>query len=112
VLGGGYLAVPRNAPHRAQALALVRHLLGRDAQAALARTLGWFSPRRDVELAAPDGVLGGYAAMRDAVRPRPGGSGYPALSRAWQEAFRAVVLDRVAPAAALAAGARRLAVGR
>ena len=97
VLGGGYLAVPRNSPHRAMALRLVHHLLGREAQGRFARELGWFSPRRDVPLADPHGVLGGYRAMRDGVRVRPERADYPRLSRAWQQAFRRVVLDREEP---------------
>jgi ABC-type glycerol-3-phosphate transport system substrate-binding protein len=105
VLGGGYLAVPRNAPHPAAAIALLGHLLGRDAQEHLARDLGWFSARGDVAIEA-GGLLGGYAAMRDRVRPRPRRPDYPRLSRLWQRAFRAVVFDGERPAAALEDAAR------
>src|SRR5437667_7152373 len=70
VLGGGYLAIPLNAPHREAAVALVRHLLGREVQTRLATELGWFSARGDVAVPA-GGVLDGFVAMRDAVRPRP-----------------------------------------
>jgi multiple sugar transport system substrate-binding protein len=101
VLGGGYLAVPRRSPRREGAFALVRHLLGHDAQARLARELGWFSPRRDVPMADPTGSLAGYEAMRGEVRPRPDRADYPRLSRAWQQAFRRVVLDRADPTVAL-----------
>ena len=101
VLGGGYVGIPRHAPHRKAALALLAHLLGRDAQARLARDLGWFSARRDVPLPAGD-LLAGYAAMADQVRPRPNLRDYPALSRRWQQAFRAVAFENVPPAKALA----------
>lgn len=106
VLGGGYLAIPRHAPHPQAAAALVRHLVGRDAQARLAHELGWFSARRDVEPGGGD-LLDGFVAMRDAVRPRPERRDYPALSKAWQEAFRAVAFARAEPAAALAAAGGR-----
>ncbi len=97
VLGGGYLAIPRNAPHADDALDLLGFLLGHDAQARLARELGWFSPRRDVPL-GDDALLAGFAAMRDQVRPRPERDDYRALSRAWQDAFRAIAFDGVPPA--------------
>jgi len=112
VLGGGYVALPRNAPHPAAALDLVRHLLGRDSQARLARELGWFSARRDVSPAAGGELLAGYAAMRDEVRPRPERADYPLISRLWQQAFRAVVFDRADPAATLHAAAAELAAGK
>jgi ABC-type glycerol-3-phosphate transport system substrate-binding protein len=109
VLGGGYVALPRNAPHPAAALDLVRHLLGRDSQARLARELGWFSARRDVSPAAGGDLLAGYAAMRDDVRPRPERPDYPLISRLWQQAFRAVVFDGADPASTLHAAAAALA---
>jgi ABC-type glycerol-3-phosphate transport system substrate-binding protein len=102
VLGGGYLAIPRSAPHPRAALALARHLLGRRAQRRLATGLGWFSPRRDVP--PPGGpLLAGYRAMRGDVRPRPEGPDYPALSRRWQEAVRAVAFRGADPDAVAAA---------
>jgi len=105
VLGGGYLGIPCNAPHRAAALRLVHHLLARDVQAELARRLGWFSPRRDVAVADGGEALAGFAAMRSEVRPRPARADYRALSRRWQEAFRAVVFEHRDPDAVLHAAA-------
>ena len=101
VLGGGYLGIPRNAPDPRGALELLRYLLSRDAQARLARDLGWFSARRDVPVGEQNEVLAGFAAMRDEVRPRPERPDYPRLSRAWQQAFRAVVFDGADPAVVL-----------
>ncbi len=101
VLGGGYIGIPRHAPDPDGALELVRHLLSRDVQARLARELGWFSARRDVDPAASNELLAGFAAMRDDVRPRPERADYPRISRAWQRAFRAVVFDGADPEAAL-----------
>src|SRR5439155_12584682 len=82
VLGGGYLAIPLNAPHRDVAVALVRHLLGREVQARLASELGWFPARRDVAVPA-GGVLDGFVAMREGCRPRPDAVDYPGLTREW-----------------------------
>jgi ABC-type glycerol-3-phosphate transport system substrate-binding protein len=112
VLGGGYLGLPNNAPHRAEALALVRHLLGHDVQQRFARELGWFSARRDVAVDAGGEAFGGFAAMRDVVHPRPEGVDYPVISRQWQEAFRAVAFSRADPEVALHAAAARLASER
>ncbi len=109
VLGGGYLGLPTNTPHRAAALALARHLLGRDVQQRFARELGWFSARRDVAVEAGGALLAGFAAMRDVVRPRPERADYPMISRQWQEAFRAVAFSHAPPEAALQAAAARLA---
>jgi len=112
VLGGGYLGIPRNAPHREAALALVHHLLAHDVQVAFAQRLGWFSPRRDVAVADGGEALAGFAAMRADVRPRPARPDYPALSRRWQEAFRAVVFEHRDPEAVLHAAARDAARDR
>jgi len=109
VLGGGYLGLPTNTPHRAAALALARHLLGRDVQQRFARELGWFSARRDVAVEAGGALLAGFAAMRDVVRPRPERADYTMISRQWQEAFRAVAFSHAPPEAALQAAAARLA---
>jgi ABC-type glycerol-3-phosphate transport system substrate-binding protein len=108
VLGGGYLAIPRAAPHRADALRLARYLIGQHAQQRLARELGWSSARRDVAPETSGEVLAGFAAMRDEVRPRPARADYPGLSRQWQEAFRAVVFEHADPAETLHAAAREL----
>jgi ABC-type glycerol-3-phosphate transport system substrate-binding protein len=106
VLGGAYVAIPKNAPHPDAALALLRHVLARETQARLARELGWFSPRSDVPVEGGP-ALSGFVAMRDAVRPRPDRPDYPALSRAWQDAFRDVAFQGTAPDAALAVAVRR-----
>jgi len=102
VLGGGYLAIPRAAPHREQALSLARFLLGRHAQQRLAQEAGWFSARRDVQLKDAAGVLTGFLEMRKDVRPRPERKDYPRLSHAWQKAARAVLFEHAEPAQALA----------
>jgi len=111
VLGGGYLGIPRYAPHPDGARALVRHLLGRDAQSRLARELGWFSARRDVGVGSSP-LFEGFAAMKDDVRPRPARTDYAELSRLWQRAFRAVVFEHADPEATLRAAARELARSR
>jgi len=106
VLGGGYLALPRSAPHRADATRLARYLIGRHAQERLSRELGWFSAHRDVPVNADRDLLAGFAAMRTHVHPRPERGDYPRLSRLWQQAFRAVVFEHADPAATLHAAAR------
>ncbi|HEY8514617.1 MAG TPA: extracellular solute-binding protein [Candidatus Binatia bacterium] len=112
VLGGGYLALARNTARPDAALRLARYLLSREVQERLGRELGWFSARRDVPPGEGSPLLAGFAAMRGALRSRPERPDYPALSRAWQEAFRAVVFDGVAPDAALAAARERTRAAR
>ena len=90
----------------------MHHLLARDVQAELARRLGWFSPRRDVAVVDGGEALAGFAAMRSEVRPRPARADYPALSRRWQEAFRAVVFEHRDPDAVLHAAASEAARNR
>lgn len=107
-LGGGYLAIPVNAPHRDDAVAFVRFLLSRSVQERFARELGWFSARRDVPFGGGAPLLAGYAEMSADVRPRPERPDYPEISRQWQRAFRRVVFDGVAPSQALAEGQRAL----
>ena len=84
VLGGGYVAVPKNAPHHAEAIRLIRYLLRRSTQQRLARRLGWLSPRHDVRASDPEHLLAGFLAMRGDVRPRPRRKDYPLVSRLWQ----------------------------
>jgi ABC-type glycerol-3-phosphate transport system substrate-binding protein len=111
VLGGGYLGVPRNAPHRQAALALLGFLLSRDVQQRFARELGWFSARRDVAMASSDELLAGYRESRSFARPRPERADYPEISRLWQEAFRAVAFGGEDPDEALRAAARAMRGG-
>jgi ABC-type glycerol-3-phosphate transport system substrate-binding protein len=110
VLGGGYLGVPLHAPRPQAAMRLLTYLLSRDVQRRLGREVGWFSARRDVP-PADDPLLAGFAAMRVDLHLRPERADYPQLSRAWQEAFRAVVFDGVEPAAALGRAARSMESG-
>lgn len=108
VLGGGYIAVPRSAPHRAAAVRLARYLVSRPVQRRFRHELGWFSARRDIPVEGSGELLAGFAAMRDDVHPRPERRDYPRLSRLWQQAFRAVVFEHADPAATLHAAAQRL----
>lgn len=109
VLGGGYIAVPRGAPHRAAAVRLARYLIGAHAQQRLHRELGWFSPRRDIAVEGSARGLEGFAEMKDDVRARPERPDYLRLSRLWQQAFRKIVFEGADPAATLHAAAHELA---
>jgi ABC-type glycerol-3-phosphate transport system substrate-binding protein len=108
VLGGGYLAIPRSAPHRADAVRLTRYLISQPAQERFARELGWFSARRDVAVNGSGDLLAGFVALRDQVRLRPERVDYQRLSRLWQQAFRSVVFEHADPAATLHAAQRQL----
>jgi ABC-type glycerol-3-phosphate transport system substrate-binding protein len=106
VLGGGYIAIPRSAPHPEAALGLARFLLRQQVQRRLGERLGWFSARHDVAVQNRGDLLAGFQAMRSHVRPRPERADYPRLSRAWQQAFRAVAFEGTDVDAALRRAAR------
>jgi ABC-type glycerol-3-phosphate transport system substrate-binding protein len=108
VLGGGYIAIPRSAPHPTAAVALARYLISRPVQERFVRELGWFSARRDVAVSGFGDQLAGFVAMRDHVRPRPERVDYLRLSRLWQRAFRSVVFEHADPVATLHAAQRDL----
>ena len=111
VLGGGYIGIPRSAPHRSDALRLARYLISQPVQERLRRELGWFSARNDITIGETDTLLAGFIASRDEVRPRPQRTDYQRLSRLWQQAFRAVVFEHADPAATLHAAQRELTSG-
>src|SRR5262249_7744391 len=84
VLGGGYLGIPRSAPHRAAALQLARYLIGREAQQTLVRELGWFSARHDLAAGKKREFLAGVAGGRHQVPPPPGRPHHPRPRRPLQ----------------------------
>lgn len=108
VLGGGYIGIPIGAPHPRDARRLARYLIGKHAQQSFAEKLGWFSARRDVPIAEEGGLLTGFNAMRSHVRSRPEETDYPQLSRAWQQAGRAILFEGARPAVTLRKAQRRL----
>ncbi len=101
VLGGGYLAIPRSAPHPKLAAKLIRYLLTRDAQTRLSRELGWYGSVGPPAGSEQAKLYAGFIAMRPYVRARPTIDCYGQLSNAWQRGFRAVLFRNVAPQAAL-----------
>ncbi len=112
VLGGGYIGIPRSAPHPASALQLAQFLIGRRAQERLRAELGWFSARTDIPVGDGGELLAGFAQMRDEVRPRPERPDYLRLSREWQEAARAVLFEHRDPREVLAAAAQQWRAAR
>ena len=103
VLGGGYLAIPKSAPHPQAAREFLRYLLTAQTQARLSHDLGWYGsvpPPAGSEAAR---LYSGFSAMRDDVRARPTVAGYTALSNRWQQAIHEVLFDNVKPTAAIAA---------
>jgi ABC-type glycerol-3-phosphate transport system substrate-binding protein len=103
VLGGGYLAIPRSAPHPQAARDFLRYLLTAQAQARLSRKLGWYGSVPPPP-GSPEAILyAGFTAMREQVRARPSVSGYTALSNRWQRVIHDVLFDQTQPTAAVAA---------
>jgi ABC-type glycerol-3-phosphate transport system substrate-binding protein len=103
VLGGGYLAIPRSAPHPQAARDFLRYLLTASTQQRLSRDLGWYGSVPPPPGSAEAGLYAGFIAMRDHVRARPSIDGYTALSNRWQRVIHEVLFDQVQPAAAVAA---------
>lgn len=68
VIGGDFVGVPIGSPHRAQALALIRHLRSREVQELLVRRLGWPSVRTDVDVRADAGLPPHDASVQEALR--------------------------------------------
>jgi ABC-type glycerol-3-phosphate transport system substrate-binding protein len=101
-LGGGYLAIPRSAPHPKLAAAFIEYLLTRDAQVRLSRELGWYGSVPPPPGSEAARLYAGYIAMRPYVRARPTVDCYPMVSDRWRRAIRAVLLYDEAPRKAVA----------
>lgn len=102
VLGGGYLAIPRSAPHPEAAQEFLCYLMTASTQIRLSRQLGWFGsipPEPGTEQAR---LYAGFTAMKDRVRARPTVEDYTALSNGWQRVIHEVLFDHTQPAAAIA----------
>jgi ABC-type glycerol-3-phosphate transport system substrate-binding protein len=100
-LGGGYLAIPRSAPHAELASAFIRYLMNPDVQQKLSRQMGWYG-----SIPPPPGTVdaqlyAGFTAMRPYVRARPAICNYVELSNRWQRAVRAVLFSDQSPRAML-----------
>ena len=103
VLGGGYLAIPRSAPHPQTARAFLRYLLTAPAQTGLSQELGWYGSVPPPPGSEPARLYAGFSAMREHVRARPASAGYTELSNGWQRVIHDVLFDQAKPAAAVAA---------
>jgi ABC-type glycerol-3-phosphate transport system substrate-binding protein len=112
VLGGGYLAIARSAPHPKLAAEFIRYLLKRDTQARLSRELGWYGSVGPPAGSEQAKLYAGFIAMRPYVRARPTIDCYAQLSNGWQRAFRAVLFAEASPAAALKQAATAVRLGK
>jgi len=101
-LGGGYLAIPKSAPHPKLAAEFIEYLLTADTQAKLSRDLGWYGSVAPAPGSEDAQLYAGYTAMRPFVRARPTVDCYADLSDQWRRAIRAVLFDDAAPTAAIA----------
>jgi ABC-type glycerol-3-phosphate transport system substrate-binding protein len=101
-LGGGYLAIPRFAPHPDFARALIAYLMTAAAQRQLAEQLGWYGSVESSPGSEQALLYAGFAAMRSHVRARPTVDCYAALSNRWQRAVRAVLFRDGEPSRAVA----------
>jgi ABC-type glycerol-3-phosphate transport system substrate-binding protein len=103
VLGGGYLAIPRSAPHPEIARGFLRYLLTASVQDRLSRQLGWYGSVPPQVGSDEAHLYSGFTAIRDNVRARPAIPSYTALSNGWQRVIHEALFDGTQPAAAVAA---------
>ena len=103
VLGGGYLAIPRSAPHPQAAREFIRYLLTATAQTRLSHELGWYGSIPPPPGSEEARLYAGFSTMRDHVRARPTIVGYTELSNRWQRVIHEVLFDKTPPPAAVAA---------
>jgi len=100
VLGGGYLGIPKTAPHPELAGKLIRYLTTAGVQRSLVSKLGWFPIRRDAWSAMTKRErrdFSGFLAMRNAVRARPPLLAYPKISQIWQDGFYRMIFGKENP---------------
>jgi len=96
VLGGGYLAVSKVAPHREAAWKFIAFLAGARAQKYFAEHLGWFPIREEGWQGLPaeqEELYQGYADMAPFVKTRPTVPEYERISALWQQAFKEIVFE-------------------
>jgi len=97
ILGGGYLGIPKTAPHRKMAARLLKYLTSAAVQKKMVAELGWF-PIRDegwkglTEKDKRD--FSGFLAMRNFVRARPSVPFYPKISQIWQDGFYEIIFEK------------------
>ncbi len=97
ILGGGYLGIPKTAPHPKMASKLLNYLTSAAVQKRMVAGLGWF-PIRDegwealTEKDTRD--FSGFLAMRNFVRARPSVPFYPKVSQIWQDGFYQIIFEK------------------
>jgi ABC-type glycerol-3-phosphate transport system substrate-binding protein len=108
-LGGGYLAVPRSAPHPELAYAFLRYLMSPEVQLRLGRTMGWYGSVAPQAGSQEARLYAGFIAMQPHVRARRAICDYTNLSNLWQQTVRGVMFDQQPPRGALNMLAARFA---
>ncbi len=104
ILGGGYLGIPRTAPHPKLAVKLIQFLTSASTQRKLVGKLGWLAVRNDAWSAMSlrdKRDFSGFLAMRKAVRARPSLLVYPQISQIWQDGFYRLIFGKEDPAQVL-----------
>lgn len=104
ILGGGYLGIPKTAPHPKAAARLLSYLTSAEVQKGLVAALGWFPIRSEAWQAMSEQDrrdFSGFLAMKDAVFARPNVPFYPQVSQIWQDGFYRIVFRGENPAVVL-----------
>jgi trehalose transport system substrate-binding protein len=96
VLGGEVLGIPKGAPRRDLALALMRYLMSKPVQESLVSALGWPSFRSDAYGTIEPWQIPYFAAVQEALvyaRARPHVAKWHEVDRVLNGAFREVVYE-------------------
>ncbi|HKV54681.1 MAG TPA: extracellular solute-binding protein [Candidatus Binataceae bacterium] len=107
-LGGGYLAIPRSAPHPELAAAFLQYLLAPEVQQKLSRAMNWYGSNGPPPGSDFERLYAGFTAMRPFVHARPPVPYYVELSDDWQRALREILFDDRDPVAAATRVAARI----
>lgn len=96
VLGGGYLAISKAAPHKKEAKEFLKFIERRNSQVYLFENLGWIPTRGDVWLSMDDVTKMDFSAFAQSlqyVRSRPAVKNYDKISQIWQRIFYSLVFN-------------------
>lgn len=96
VLGGGYLAISKVAPHKKEAIDFLKFIERKSSQEYLLKRLGWIPTRNDVWLSldrASKMDFSGFIRSLQYARNRPTIENYENVSQVWQKIFHSLVFE-------------------
>lgn len=98
VLGGGYLAISKAAPHKEEAKKFLRFIETKTSQGYLLKNLGWLPTRPDAwEYLNEEKKeeLSGFIESLKTARPRPVIEDYEKISGTWQRLIHSILFGNI-----------------